>query len=132
MTRRNVYFKEKIEREVLEHVQMEIQNGATHGDINFSSVVNELVEFALRIKKLQKDSPAFDETGYKKELIRKVAGSREASSIMMVMLAEMYLGMRGEGGEERLAELINTNLTAMNDAEDSAENKFFLQDEADE
>lgn len=40
MASRNIYFKEKTEREVLELVQIELQNGATHGEVNFSSVVN--------------------------------------------------------------------------------------------
>jgi hypothetical protein len=40
MGRRNIYFKEKTEQEVLELVQIEM-NSATHGEVNFSSVVNE-------------------------------------------------------------------------------------------
>lgn len=35
---------------MLELVQIELQNGATHGEINFSSVVNELVNIGLMVK----------------------------------------------------------------------------------
>ena len=49
MARRNIYFKEKTEREVQELVQIELQNGASHGEVNFSSVVNELVGIGLMV-----------------------------------------------------------------------------------
>lgn len=51
MGRRNIYFKEKTEREVLG--QIEMQNGATHGEVNFSSVVNELVGIGLMVKSIR-------------------------------------------------------------------------------
>ncbi|MDS7721697.1 conjugal transfer protein [Pantoea ananatis] len=127
MARRNIYFKEKTERDVQELVEIEIQNGATHGEINFSSMVNELVGIGLIIKKHQGEGNTFDEEGYNRDLIRKVAGVREGISIMTAMMTEMYLHMRGENSDDRLSELLNQNLSAISQAEYDAESKHFIQ-----
>ncbi|MGX9377409.1 relaxosome protein TraM [Pantoea ananatis] len=129
MARRNIYFKEKIEREVQELVEIEIQNGATHGEINFSSMVNDLVNVGLIIKKHQGEGNAFDEEGFNRDLIRKVAGVREGISIMTAMMTEMYLHMRGENSDDKLGELLNENLSAISQAEYDAESKHFIQKE---
>ncbi|KHD99205.1 conjugal transfer protein [Pantoea stewartii] len=129
MARRNIYFKEKTERDVQELVEIEIQNGATHGEINFSSMVNELVGIGLIIKKHQGEGNTFDEEGYNRDLIRKVAGVREGISIMTAMMTEMYLHMRGENSDDRLGELLNQNLSAISQAEYDAESKHFIQKE---
>lgn len=127
MARRNIYFKEKIEREVQELVEIEIQNGATHGEINFSSMVNDLVNVGLIIKKHQGEGNAFDEEGFNRDLIRKVAGTREGVSILTAMVTELYLHMRGEISDERIGEVLNENLTAISQAEKDAESKHFIQ-----
>ena len=129
MARRNIYFKEKTERDVQELVEIEIQNGATHGEINFSSMVNELVGIGLIIKKHQGEGNTFDEEGYNRDLIRKVAGVREGISIMTAMMTEMYLHMRGENSDDRLSELLNQNLSAISQAEYDAESKHLIQKE---
>lgn len=127
MARRNIYFKEKIEREVQELVEIEIQNGATHGEINFSSMVNDLVNVGLIIKKHQGEGNAFDEEGFNRDLIRKVAGTREGVSILTAMVTELYLHMRGEISDERIGEVLNENLSAISQAEYEAESKHFIQ-----
>ncbi|MGA4367847.1 relaxosome protein TraM [Pantoea allii] len=129
MGRRNIYFKEKTEREVQEMVDMEIQNGATHGEINFSSMVNELVGFGLMVKKHQDEGGKFDLEGFNRDLIRKVSGTREGVSILIAMVSEMYLNMRGENTSELMEELLDRNLSAINDAEDKASSKHFLAQE---
>ena len=129
MGRRNIYFKEKTEREVLELVQIEMQNGATHGEVNFSSVVNELVGIGLMVKKHQSEGSKFDIEGFNRDLIRRVAGTREGTSIMMAMMTEMYLQIRGENTQDKLEALMDLNLTGMSDAEDKAESKHFIQEE---
>lgn len=129
MGRRNIYFKEKTEREVLELVQIEMQNGATHGEVNFSSVVNELVGIGLMVKKHQSEGNKFDIEGFNRDLIRRVAGTREGTSIMMAMMTEMYLHLRGENTHDKLEALMDQNLTGMSDAEDKAESKHFIQEE---
>ncbi|AOE42644.1 relaxosome protein TraM [Pantoea agglomerans] len=129
MARRNIYFKEKTEREVQELVQIELQNGATHGEVNFSSVVNELVGIGLMVKKHQGEGNKFDVEEFNRDLIRRVAGTREGASIMMAMLTEMYLHIRGESGPQALEEMIDQNLTGMSAAEDKAESKHFIKDE---
>ncbi|MDN4129626.1 conjugal transfer protein [Pantoea ananatis] len=129
MARRNIYFKEKTERDVQELVEIEIQNGATHGEINFSSMVNELVGIGLIIKKHQGEGNTFDEEGFNRDLIRKVAGVREGISIMTAMMTEMYLHMRGENSDDKLGELLNQNLSAISQAEYDAESKHFIQKE---
>ncbi|KGT92325.1 relaxosome protein TraM [Enterobacter cancerogenus] len=129
MARRNIYFKEKTEREVQELVQIELQNGASHGEVNFSSVVNELVGIGLMVKKHQGEGNKFDMEEFNRDLIRRVAGTREGASIMMAMLTEMYLHLRGESGPQALEEMIDQNLTGMSTAEDTAESKHFILDE---
>ncbi|MHC3774539.1 relaxosome protein TraM [Pantoea agglomerans] len=129
MARRNIYFKEKTEREVQELVQIELQNGATHGEVNFSSVVNELVGIGLMVKKHQGEGNKFDVEEFNRDLIRRVAGTREGASIMMAMLTEIYLHIRGESGPQALEEMIDQNLTGMSAAEDKAETKYFIKDE---
>ena len=129
MARRNIYFKEKTEREVHELVQLELQNGATHGEINFSSVVNELVGIGLMVKKHQGEGSKFDEEGFNRDLIRKVSGSREGFSTMMAMLSEMYLQLRGENAAGALEALIDRNLTGISDAEDKSERKHFIDED---
>lgn len=129
MARRNIYFKEKTEREVQELVQIELQNGATHGEVNFSSVVNELVGIGLMVKKHQGEGNKFDVEEFNRDLIRRVAGTREGASIMMAMLTEMYLHIRGESGPQALEDMIDQNLTGMSAAEDKAESKHFIKDE---
>lgn len=129
MARRNIYFKEKTERDVLELVQIELQNGATHGEVNFSSVVNELVNIGLMVKKHQGEVNSFDQEGFNRDLIRKVSGSREGISIMMAMMSEMYLQLRGESGNEKLEELLDRNLSGMSAAEDRSESKHFIAEE---
>ncbi|MDE8558867.1 relaxosome protein TraM [Pantoea vagans] len=126
MARRNIYFKEKTEREVLELVQIELQNGATHGEVNFSSVVNELVAIGLMVKKHQGEGNKFDMEGFNRDLIRRVAGTREGTSIMMAMMTEVYLHIRGDSNPQSLEDLIDTHLTGMSTAEDKAENKHFI------
>jgi hypothetical protein len=126
MARRNIYFKEKTEREVQELVQIELQNGASYGEVNFSSVVNELVGIGLMVKKHQGEANKFDMEEFNRDLIRRVAGTREGTSIMMAMMTEMYLHIRGESSTQSLEDLINTNLTGMSTAEEKAENKHFL------
>lgn len=126
MARRNIYFKEKTEREVLELVQIELQNGATHGEVNFSSVVNELVGIGLMVKKHQGEGNKFDMEGFNRDLIRRVAGTREGTSIMMAMMTEVYLHIRGDSNTQSLEDLIDTHLTGKSTAEDKAENKHFI------
>jgi len=129
MARRNIYFKEKTEREVLELVQIELQNGASHSEVNFSSVVNELVNIGLMVKKHQGEGNSFDEEGFNRDLMRKVSGSREGISIMMAMMSEVYLKIRGETGNDNLEDLLDRNLSDMNTAEDRAETKHFIAEE---
>ncbi len=129
MPRRNVYFKDKVDQEVKEMVQIEIQKGATHGEMNFSAMVNELVGLGLMIKKHQSEKQKFDEEMFNRDLIRRVAGSREGVSIMMAMLTEMYLQMNGDNSAQRLEDILSENLSAMSGAEDNAEQKHFLAEE---
>ncbi len=42
MPRKNIYFKDKIDREINDILEIELQKGATTSDMNYSSIVNEL------------------------------------------------------------------------------------------
>lgn len=129
MGRNNVYFRDKVAREVNELVQIELQNGATRAEVNFSSMVNELVSLGLMVKKHQGEKSKFDIDGFNRDLIRKVSGTREGTTIMMAMLSEIYLQLRGENSADKLTDILNQNITAMMTAEDDAESKHFIQEE---
>jgi hypothetical protein len=45
---------------------------------------------------------SFDIEGYRRDLIRKAAGSREGTVLIATLLAEMYLKMTGKDGEGSL------------------------------
>lgn len=47
MSRKNIYFKDKIDREIEGIVEIERQKGANAQEANYSSVVNELVSYGL-------------------------------------------------------------------------------------
>lgn len=51
MPRKNIYFKDKIDREIQDIVDIEIQKGATGSETNYSSTVNELVRLGLMVHK---------------------------------------------------------------------------------
>lgn len=51
MPRKNIYFKDKIDREIQDILEIEIQKGATTSDMNYSSIVNELVRLGLMVYK---------------------------------------------------------------------------------
>ncbi len=89
-------------------------------------MVNKLVGIGLIIKKHQGEGNTFDEEGYNRDLILKVAGVREGMSIMTAMMTEIYLHMRDENSDERVGELLNQNLTAISQAEYDAESKHFI------
>lgn len=64
--------------------------------------------------------------GFNRDLIRRVAGTREGTSIMMAMMTEMSANQE-ENTQDKLEALMDLNLTGMSDAEDKAESKHFIQ-----
>lgn len=81
------------------------------------------------VKKHRAEGNKFDTEEFNRDLIRRVAGTREGTSIMMAMLTEMYLHLHSDSGPQALEEMIDQNLTGMSTAEDKAENKHFIIDE---
>lgn len=63
------------------------------------------------------------------DLIHRVAGTREGTSIMMAMLTEMYLHIRVESGSQVFEETIDHNLTEMSTAECKTESEQFIKQE---
>ena len=51
MPRKNIYFKDKIDREIHDILEIELQKGATTSEMNYSSIVNELVRLGLMVYK---------------------------------------------------------------------------------
>jgi hypothetical protein len=100
MGRVGIYLKDKIEREVRDIVQQDLQNGANAGEANISATCNELIRLGLLVYKRDgEDGNQFDIEGFR-DLIRKAAGSREGTVLIATLLAEMYLKMTGKDGEE--------------------------------
>lgn len=130
MGRVGVYLKDAIEREVRDIVQKDIQNGANPGEANISATCNELIRLGLLVyKNRESGEDKFDLTGYRRDLIRKAAGSREGSVLISTLLAEMYLKMMGKDGEGKLEETLDMLISGINDAEDEAEKKHFVIEE---
>lgn len=126
MPRKNIYFKDKIDREIQDILEIEIQKGATTSDINYSSIVNELVRLGLMVYKSKEEGSTFDLEGYRRDLIKKVAGSREGMMILTALISEIFVTVKGPGAGIMLDDLINNNISAINDAEDEVEKKHFI------
>lgn len=129
MPRKNIYFKDKIDREIQDILEIEIQKGATTSDMNYSSIVNELVRLGLMVYKSKEEGSTFDLDGYRRDLIKKVSGSREGMMILTALVSEIFVTLKGPGAGLSLDELINTNITSINDAEDNAEKQHFIIDD---
>lgn len=133
MPRRHIYVKSKLDQRILDAVQIEIQNGASEKDTNYSSLCNELISYGFMIYKPKGERE--DELNlmeFRRDLIRKVAGTREGAMIMTCLLSEIYLRLMGEDAMEGLEELINHNLSQISNAENKAEAAHFLAEENDE
>ncbi|MHA0273273.1 relaxosome protein TraM [Enterobacter ludwigii] len=117
-----IYLKDKIEREVRDIVQYDLQNGANPGEANISATCNELIRLGLLVyKRDDDDGHQFGLEGYRRDLIRKAAGSREGTVLIATLLAEMYLKMTGKDGEGKLEDTLDMLLNGINTAEDDAE-----------
>ncbi|HDT2108464.1 relaxosome protein TraM [Enterobacter sp. A103] len=126
MTRKNIYFKDKIDREIQDILEIELQKGATTSDMNYSSIVNELVRLGLMVYKSKEEGSSFDLEGFRRDLIKKVSGSREGIMILTALVSDIFVTLKGPDSGVKLEELINTNISAINDAEDKAEKDHFL------
>ncbi|MDV5534990.1 relaxosome protein TraM, partial [Leclercia adecarboxylata] len=96
MPRKNIYFKDKIDREIQDILDIEIQKGATSSDMNFSSMVNELVRLGLMVYKSKDEASVFDLEGFRRDLIQKVSGSREGIMILTALVSEIFVSVKGE------------------------------------
>lgn len=128
MPRKNIYFKDKIDREIQDILEIEIQKGATTSDMNYSSIVNELVRLGLMVYKSKEEGSTFDLDGFRRDLIKKVSGSREGMMILTALVSEIYVTLKGPESGVALYDLINNNISAINVAEDNAEKQHFLMD----
>ncbi|WP_441006000.1 MULTISPECIES: relaxosome protein TraM [Cronobacter] len=117
-----MYLKDKIEREVRDIVSKDIQNGASPGEVNISATCNELIRFGLLFyKNRENGEDKFDLEGYRRDLLRKAAGSREGVVLISTLVAEMYVKMMGKEGEGSLEDTLDLLLSGINTAEDEAE-----------
>ncbi|HAX5005908.1 TPA: conjugal transfer protein [Escherichia coli] len=129
MPRKNIYFKDKIDREIEDIVEIEKQKGASSSEANYSSTVNELVRLGLMVYKNKEEGHNFDLEGYRRDLIKKVAGTREGMIIMTTLISEMYLRSQGPQTMAQLEEVVSQNLESINNAERSAERQHFVGDD---
>lgn len=126
MPRKNIYFKDKIDRELQDILEIELQKGATASEMNYSSIVNEMVRLGLMVYKSKEEGTTFDIDGFRRDLIKKVSGSREGIMILTALVSDIFVTLKGQDSSVKLEELINTNISAINDAEDKAERDHFL------
>lgn len=130
MGRLGIYLKDKIEREVRDIVALDLQNGASPGEANISATCNELIRLGLLVyKNNDGQGDEFDLKGYRRDLIRKAAGSREGTVLIATLLSEIYLNVLGSASQEKLENTIDMIMTGITNAEDEAENRHFIEDE---
>ncbi|EJV9473491.1 relaxosome protein TraM [Cronobacter sakazakii] len=131
MGRLGIYLKDKIEREVRDIVAKDIQNGASPGEANISATCNELIRLGLLVyKNRENGEDKFDLEGYRRDLLRKAAGSREGVVLISTLVAEMYVKMMGKEGEGRLEDTLDLLISGINTAEDEAEQHHFVKGES--
>ena len=80
------------------------------------------------VYKSREDGDSLDLEGFRRDVIKKVAGSREGIMILTAMVSEMYMGHKGLTDIAQLDVLISENITAINSAEAAAENQHFVTD----
>ncbi|HHT3529943.1 relaxosome protein TraM [Kosakonia sacchari] len=129
MPRKNIYFKDKIDREIEDIIEIEKQKGANASDVSYSSMVNELVRLGLMVQKSREESNGFDLEGYRRDLISKVSGTREGIMILTTLLLEIYFKGNYNNPEITLDELLNQSISAINKAESDAESHHFITEE---
>lgn len=129
MPRKNIYFKDKIDREIQDILDIELQKGATTSEMNYSSIVNELVRLGLMVYKSKEEGSTFDLDGFRRDLIKKVSGSREGIMILTALVSEIYVNLKEQQAGVSLDDLINNNISAINIAEDAAEKQHFIIDD---
>lgn len=129
MPRKNIYFKDKLDREIEGILEIERQKGANASEANYSSTVNELVRLGLMVFKNKEEGPNFDLEGFRRDLISKVSGTREGIIILTTLMTEMYLRSQGPQGLAQLEEVVSQHIEAINQAERAAENQHFVNDE---
>lgn len=129
MPRKNIYFKDKIDREIENIIEIERQKGANGADISYSSQVNELVKLGLMVHKSREETSSFDLEGYRRDLIKKVSGTREGMMMITSLITEMYLSMKGPEELNKIETYLSKTIEAINNAEDEAEKKHFVIDE---
>ena len=81
------------------------------------------------VHKSKEEGSTFDLDGFRRDLIRKVSGSREGMMILTALVSEIYVNLKGPQAGVSLDDLINNNISAINDAEDEADRKHFIIDE---
>lgn len=128
MPRKNIYFQDTIYNEIKSWLEIEEQKGASGGEVSFSSEVNELCRLGLMVKKSRNDTNSFDLEGFRRDLIKKVSGTREGMMILMTMITELYLNMRGPDAMKDIEAVLSQNFEAINSAEDEAESTHFVSE----
>ncbi|MFK3662769.1 conjugal transfer protein [Scandinavium sp. NPDC088450] len=125
MPRKSIYFKDKLDREIETIIEVERQKGASSSESNYSNMVNELVRLGLMVYKNKEEGPGFDLEGYRRDLIRKAAGSREGIIILTTLISEIYLRDKGAEGMSHLEALVSQSINSINNAEHDAEKTHF-------
>ena len=97
-----------------------------------SSIIMQLLTIAIpKLEEMQRDGEdgnQFDIEGYRRDLIRKAAGSREGTVLIATLIAEMYLKMTGKDGEGSLEDTLDMILSGINTTENEAEARHFINE----
>lgn len=125
MPRKNIYFKEAIEKQIQALVDAELEKGASSAEVNFSSKVNDLVQKGLWVEQHQSEGSNFDRKAYDIDMLRKAAGTREAIPLLIAMVTQLYALSTGQGTQQEIEAMMDGHLDNISSAENDAEKKHF-------
>lgn len=131
MGRLGIYVKDQIEEQIRDIVQQQINSGAQPGEVSISATCNDLLRMGLLMYNAKKNKNDFDDMEWKKDLTRKVSGSREGGMIMLSMLTELYCQLNPDKTNSNVDDLLSVWITDVKKAEESAVVKIFGQHDED-
>lgn len=129
MGRLGIYVSSKIEKEIRDIYQLEIQNGAHPSEVSLSSVCNELLRQGLIMHNAKKNKDSFSQQKWNREILRKVTGSYEAVLMILTMINEMQLKAPGLNDDAAIDTMLSQYLSEIKKAEDTAESNHFVKPE---
>jgi len=130
MPRHHIYIRDEFDKKIRNTIQLELQNGSTKEESNYSALCNELIRLGFMIYKPKGETEVkLNLEEFRRDLIRKVSGTREGMMLLFYMVSELYINNLPNKDGQSLEDAISNYLTSVNEAEDAAEAKHFITEE---